>query len=81
MAKKYQKVEFEEIKKKKADYEKQSSDGYVSMVQHYFASAWMLPEGVQRSISLRWCGHRLCSCRLLLPGNDDYAFGCDCPRR
>ena len=51
-AKKYQKVEFEEIKKKKADYEKQSSDGYVSMVQHYFASAWMLPEGVQRSISV-----------------------------
>ena len=51
-AKKYQKVEFDEIKKKKADYEKQSSDGYVSMVQHYFASAWMLPEGVQRSISL-----------------------------
>jgi YidC/Oxa1 family membrane protein insertase len=51
-AKKYQKVEFEEIKKKKADYEKQSSDGYVSMVQHYFASAWMLPDGVQRSISI-----------------------------
>ena len=51
-AKKYQKVEFDEIKKKKADYEKQSSDGYVSMVQHYFASAWMLPQGVQRSISI-----------------------------
>jgi YidC/Oxa1 family membrane protein insertase len=51
-AKKYQKVEFDEIKKKKADYEKQSSDGYVSMVQHYFASAWMLPDGIQRSISV-----------------------------
>ena len=51
-AKKYQKVEFSDIKKKNADFEKQSSDGYVSMVQHYFASAWMLPEGVQRSISI-----------------------------
>ncbi len=51
-AKKYQKVEFADIKKKKADYEKQSTDGYVAMVQHYFASAWMLPEGVQRSISI-----------------------------
>jgi YidC/Oxa1 family membrane protein insertase len=51
-AKKYQKVEFEEIKKNKADYEKQSSDGYVAMVQHYFASAWMLPDGIQRSISV-----------------------------
>ena len=51
-AKKYQKVEFADIKKKKADYEKQSPDGYVAMVQHYFASAWMLPEGVQRTISV-----------------------------
>jgi YidC/Oxa1 family membrane protein insertase len=51
-AKKYQKVEFSAIKKKNADFEKQSSNGYVAMVQHYFASAWMLPEGVQRTISL-----------------------------
>jgi YidC/Oxa1 family membrane protein insertase len=51
-AKKYQKVEFSDIKKKKADYEKQAGNGYVAMVQHYFASAWMLPEGVQRTISL-----------------------------
>ncbi len=51
-AKKYQKVEFEKIKKKSADYEKQSTDGYVAMVQHYFASAWILPEGVERTISL-----------------------------
>ena len=42
-AKKYQKVEFAKIKKKDTDYEKQSTDGYVAMVQHYFASAWILP--------------------------------------
>ena len=51
-AKKYQKVEFSDVKKKKADYEKQSANGYVAMVQHYFASAWILPEGVQRTISV-----------------------------
>ena len=51
-AKKYQKVEFADIKKNKVDVEKQSNDGYVAMVQHYFASAWILPEGVPRSISL-----------------------------
>ena len=51
-AKKYQKVEFSDIKKAKADYEKQSTNGYVAMVQHYFASAWILPEGMNRSISL-----------------------------
>ena len=51
-AKKYQKVEFADIKKKNAEYEKQASNGYIAMVQHYFASAWILPEGVSRTISL-----------------------------
>jgi YidC/Oxa1 family membrane protein insertase len=51
-AKKYQKVEFSDIKKKKVDVEKEASNGYVSMVQHYFASAWILPDGVKRSLSL-----------------------------
>jgi YidC/Oxa1 family membrane protein insertase len=51
-AKKYQKVEFEQIRKKTADFEKQSTDGYIAMVQHYFASAWILPDGMQRTISL-----------------------------
>ena len=51
-AKKYQKVEFSNIKKNKADFEKQSSNGYIAMVQHYFASAWLLPDGIKRDISL-----------------------------
>lgn len=51
-SKKYQKVEFADIKKKKADFEKQASNGYVAMVQHYFASAWVLPDGVKREISM-----------------------------
>jgi YidC/Oxa1 family membrane protein insertase len=51
-AKKYQKVEFEDIKKKKVDVEKESPNGYIAIVQHYFASAWILPDGVKRSYSL-----------------------------
>jgi YidC/Oxa1 family membrane protein insertase len=51
-AKKYQKVEFTDIKKKNVDVEKEASNGYAAMVQHYFASAWILPEGMKRSISL-----------------------------
>ena len=51
-AKKYQKVEFADIKKKKVDVEKEASNGYIAMVQHYFASAWILPDGMQRSLSL-----------------------------
>ena len=51
-AKKYQKVEFSAIKKNNATYEKSSTNGYIAMVQHYFASAWLLPDGIQRTISL-----------------------------
>jgi len=42
--KKYQKIEFESIEKGKADFEKQTSQGYVAMVQHYFATAWLLDD-------------------------------------
>jgi YidC/Oxa1 family membrane protein insertase len=56
-AKKYQKVEFADIKKKKVDVEKQSNTGYIAMVQHYFASAWILPNGLSRDNLNGRCGH------------------------
>ena len=45
---KYQKLDFKKIDENKADFIKSSSDGYVAMVQHYFASAWLLADGVAR---------------------------------
>jgi YidC/Oxa1 family membrane protein insertase len=50
---KYEKVKFEDIDKNKVDIPKESSGGYVAMVQHYFASAWILPEGVKRELFIR----------------------------
>jgi len=44
-AKKFQKVDFSAIEKGKADFAASSPDGWVAMVQHYFASAWLLPAG------------------------------------
>ena len=61
--KKFQKVEFTDIDKNKADFQKESRNGYVSMVQHYFASAWILPNGVQRELFVR------------KPENNRYAAG------
>jgi YidC/Oxa1 family membrane protein insertase len=52
-AKKYQKVEFSDIEKGKVEIEKSATNGYVAMVQHYFASAWLLPDGVQRELFMR----------------------------
>ena len=52
-AKKYQKVEFTDIEKNKVDIEKTAENGYVAMVQHYFASAWLLGEGIKRDLFMR----------------------------
>lgn len=60
-AKKYQKVEFKDIENNKVDVEKQASNGYVAMVQHYFASAWILPDGVKRDLFLRKVDNNLYS--------------------
>jgi len=51
--KKYQKVEFPQIDKGSADFIKIAKDGYVAMVQHYFASAWLLGEGIEREHFVR----------------------------
>lgn len=50
---KYQKVEFADIEKNKTEFVKNTSDGYVAMVQHYFASAWLLADGVARENFVR----------------------------
>jgi YidC/Oxa1 family membrane protein insertase len=65
--KKYQKVEFEDIAKNQAEYAKESSDGYVAMVQHYFASAWLLPEGARREMFMRKVDSNLYSVGMITP--------------
>jgi len=43
---KYEKVQFADLDKGKADYVKQAQDGWIALVQHYFVSAWV-PAGSQ----------------------------------
>lgn len=45
---KYQKIEFANIDKKDASFIKTANNGYMAMVQHYFASAWLLGDGIER---------------------------------
>jgi YidC/Oxa1 family membrane protein insertase len=52
-AKKFQKIEFKDIENNKADFVKESTNGYVAMVQHYFASAWLLKDGIPRDLFAR----------------------------
>jgi len=66
-AKKYQKVEFKDIENNKVDVEKQSTNGYVAMVQHYFASAWILPDGLKRDLFLRKVDTNLYAVGMITP--------------
>ena len=66
-AKKYQKVTFEDIDKNKVDVEKSATNGYVAMVQHYFASAWLLGDGVARDLFLRKVDSNLYSVGMITP--------------
>jgi YidC/Oxa1 family membrane protein insertase len=66
-AKKYQKVEFKDIEKGKVDVEKQANNGYVAMVQHYFASAWILADGIHRDIFLRKVDTNLYAVGMITP--------------
>ena len=66
-AKKYQKVEFKDIENNKVDVEKQATNGYVAMVQHYFASAWILPDGLKRDLFLRKVDTNLYAAGMITP--------------
>ena len=52
-AQKYQKIDFKDIEKGTMNVEKQATNGYVAMVQHYFASAWLLGDGIKRELFQR----------------------------
>ena len=66
-AAKYQKVEFKNIDKDKAEFEKSATAGYVAMVQHYFASAWLLGDGIQRDNFARKVGDNLYAAGMITP--------------
>ena len=66
-AQKYQKVEFKDIEKGKVDVEKQASNGYAAMVQHYFASAWILADGLKRDLFFRKVDTNLYAVGMITP--------------
>ncbi len=66
-AKKYHKVEFKDIESGKAEIDKSSPNGYVAMVQHYFASAWLLADGVARDLFVRKVDSNLYAVGMITP--------------
>ncbi|HEX6017050.1 MAG TPA: membrane protein insertase YidC, partial [Burkholderiaceae bacterium] len=50
-AKKFQKIDFKDIDKGKTDHDRSANDGWIAMVQHYFASAWLIPPGPREFVT------------------------------
>jgi len=66
-AKKFQKLDFKDIEKNKADHEKAADNGWVAMVQHYFASAWIVGERQPREFRTAKVGDNLYSIATVVP--------------
>lgn len=64
---KFQKVDFSDIEKGKVSYQKQSKDGWVAMLQHYFLSAWLPKNGVEREFYTKPVGDKLYAAGVILP--------------
>ena len=66
-ASKFHKIKFEEIEKGKADHDKSANNGWIGMVQHYFASAWLLDGNEEREFRTMKEGPNLYSVSMVVP--------------
>jgi YidC/Oxa1 family membrane protein insertase len=72
--KKFEKVQLADIDKGKADFLKQSSDGWLAYVQHYFVSAWLPAAKVAREYAVEkradgvYAGRVLIAAGAIAPG-------------
>ncbi len=68
--KKFHKISFEDIEKKKAEVPPPANNGWIAMVQHYFVSAWLLnaPNGkdLQREFRVTGLGNNQYSVAMVL---------------
>jgi YidC/Oxa1 family membrane protein insertase len=63
---KFQKFTFADVEKGKAHYPKNSEDGWIAMLQHYFFSAWLPRNGLPREYYIRRLEEGLCSAGVIV---------------
>jgi YidC/Oxa1 family membrane protein insertase len=68
---KFQKVEFSDLEKGKAKFSTKADNGWIALVQHYFVSAWLLPEKLEREYFMRGVGDNLYSAGVIAPVGAD----------
>ncbi|KQV96863.1 membrane protein insertase YidC [Rhizobacter sp. Root1221] len=66
-ASKFHKIDFKDIEKGKAEHDKTADNGWVAMVQHYFATAWLLDGKEQREFRTEKVGENLYAVSMVVP--------------
>jgi YidC/Oxa1 family membrane protein insertase len=66
-AQKFQKIDFKDIERGKAEYQRSADNGWVAMVQHYFASAWLVTTPQPREFRTAKVSDNLYSVAMVLP--------------
>ncbi|TAK87291.1 MAG: membrane protein insertase YidC [Aquabacterium sp.] len=64
---KYQKADFKHIEEGKVEFEKVDDNGWVAMVQHHFASAWLQNDKTTREFFVQKVGTNLYATGMLFP--------------
>jgi YidC/Oxa1 family membrane protein insertase len=63
----FQKVEFADIHKAKAEHVTAADNGWIGMVQHYFNTAWLVPQKAAREFRTKDLENNLYSVSMVLP--------------
>ena len=69
-ANKFRKIEFKEIEKGGVDHDKSADSGWVGIVQHYFATAWLTNDKATREFRTAKVSNNLYSIAIVLPLGD-----------
>jgi len=64
---KFHKIDFKSIEKGNAEHDKTANNGWIGMVQHYFATAWLLDGNQEREFRTMKEGNNLYSISMVVP--------------
>ena len=64
---KFAKIDFKDVEKGKPPPVKKSNDGWIAIVQHYFVSAWLPPQGREREYFTNKVGDNLYTTGVVVP--------------
>jgi YidC/Oxa1 family membrane protein insertase len=64
---KFRQVPFEDIRAGRAEHDRAADNGWISMVEHYFASAWLLPPGTPREFRTARVSENFYSIAMVVP--------------